>query len=138
ANSLSCARTKSISIVLNVLSPYFTQQLLGNFKKSTFFPVLYDASNKGNTKIFPICVQFLSSTGVKIGIVDLIDAVDEPTIEIFANARQLFMDNGLDIYGLTALGVDNTNVNIGNNHSVYSLFKDELPNVFKGTTNLVC
>ncbi|CAF2959711.1 unnamed protein product [Rotaria sp. Silwood2] len=132
ANSLSCARTKSISIVLNVSSPYFTQQLLGNLKKSTFFPLLYDASNKGNTKVFPICVQFLSSTGVKIGIVDLIDAVDEPTIEIFANARQLFMDNGLDIYGLTALGVDNTNVNIGNNHSVYSLFKDELPNVLKG------
>ncbi|CAF4439097.1 unnamed protein product, partial [Rotaria sp. Silwood2] len=65
-------------------------------------------------------------------IIDLIDDADESAIKIFANARQVLLDNGLDIHGLTALGADNTNVNVGNNHSVYSLFKDELPDILKG------
>ncbi|CAF1558384.1 unnamed protein product [Rotaria sordida] len=54
-------------------------------------------------------------------------------LKYFANARQLLLDNGLDIHGLTALGADNTNVNVGDNHSVYSLFKDEVPDILKGT-----
>ena len=68
ASNLSCARTKSRSIVLNVLSPCFTQLLLDDLKKSFYFSLLYDASNKGNTKVFPFCVQFLSATGVKKGL----------------------------------------------------------------------
>jgi hypothetical protein len=38
----------------------------------------------------------------------------------------------LDIQGLTAVGADNTNVNMGEHHSVFSLFRDEKPNVLKG------
>ncbi|CAF4524758.1 unnamed protein product, partial [Rotaria sp. Silwood2] len=122
ANSLSCTRTKSTSIAVNVLAPCFTQQLLDNLKKSSYFSLLYDASNKGNAKLFPFCVQFLSV----IGIIDLIDDANESAIKICANARQLLLDNGLDMHGLTALRADNTNVNVGDNHSVYSLFKDEV------------
>lgn len=47
------------------------------------------------------------------------------------------MDNNLDLNGLTALGFDNTNVNVGENHSVYSLFKEELPDILKGIKILV-
>ncbi|CAF1304803.1 unnamed protein product [Rotaria sordida] len=132
ANSLSCARTKATSIAVNVLSPCFTQHLLDDLKNSSYFSLLYDAGNKGNAKLFPFCVQFLSVTGVKKGIIDLIDDADESAIKIFANAHQLLLDNGLDIHGLTALGADNTNVNVGDNHSVYSLFKDEIPDILKG------
>ncbi|CAF2894015.1 unnamed protein product [Rotaria sp. Silwood2] len=42
------------------------------------------------------------------------------------------MDNDLDFNGLAALGADNTNVNVGENHSVYSLFKEESPDILKG------
>jgi hypothetical protein len=68
ATGLSRARTKSTSITLNVLALFFTQNLLDDLKKSFHYSLLYDASNKGNTKVYPFCVQFLSSTGVKKGI----------------------------------------------------------------------
>jgi len=42
------------------------------------------------------------------------------------------MDNDLNFEGLSAMGADNTNVNVGDNHSVYSLFKEELPDIIKG------
>ncbi|CAF2633550.1 unnamed protein product [Rotaria sp. Silwood2] len=135
ANNLSCARTKSRSIAVNVLAPYFTYALLDDLKKSFYYCLMYDASNKGNMKVFPFCVQFLSSTGVKK--VDLIDDADETAIKVSSNAHKLIMDNGLDINGLTALSADNTNVNVGENHSIYSLFRDELPNLMKGNTNLM-
>jgi len=153
ANHLSCGRTKSTSIALNVLAPYFTRRLLDDLKQSFYYSLHYDASNKGNTKVFPFCVQYLSSSGVKkgmfsyfvisrsflilLGIVDLIDDADESANGIFANARQLIMDNDLDFNGLTSLGADNTNVNVGENHSVYSLFKEELPDILKGIKVLV-
>jgi hypothetical protein len=65
ANSLSCARTKSTSIVLNVLSPYFTHKLFEDLKEFYYYSLMYDASNKGNIKGYPFCVQFLSTIGVK-------------------------------------------------------------------------
>jgi hypothetical protein len=148
ANHLSCGRTKSTSIALNALAPYFTRCLPDDLKQSFYCSLHFDASNKGNTKVYPFCVQFLSSSGVKKGmfsyfvisrsflifleIVDLIDDADESANGIFANVRQLFMDNDLDFNGLTALGADNTNVNVGENHSVYSLFKEESLDILKG------
>jgi hypothetical protein len=40
----------------------------------------------------------------------------------------------LKIDGLTTIGADNTNVNMGDHHSVFSLFRDEKPNVLKGNS----
>ncbi|CAF3211863.1 unnamed protein product [Rotaria socialis] len=64
-------------------------------------------------------------------MVNLIGDAEESANKIFANVRQLIIDNDLDLNGLTALGADNTSVNVGNNHSDYSLFKDELPDIHK-------
>jgi hypothetical protein len=69
--------------------------------------------------------------------VDLIPDADETALKIFANARQIIIDNDLNVNGLTALGSDNTNVNVGDNHSVFSLFRDELPDIFKGKIDLI-
>ena len=62
----------------------------------------------------------------------MIDDAEETAVQIVSNARQLISDNDLDINGLTTLEADNTNVNVGQNHSVFSLFKDKLPDIFKG------
>ncbi len=67
----------------------------------------------------------------------MIDDAEDTTVKIVSNAHKLISDNDLDINGLTALGADNTNVNVGENHSVYSLFNDELPDIFKGEINLI-
>ncbi|CAF1020804.1 unnamed protein product [Rotaria sp. Silwood1] len=80
-----------------------------------------------------VCKTTFASSTVANRIIDLIDDADESAIKIFANARQFLLDKGLDMHGLTVLGADNTNVNVGHNHSVYSLFKDEVPDILKGT-----
>ncbi len=49
ANHLSCGRTESTSIALNVLAPHFTRCLLNDLKQSFYYSLHFDASNKGNT-----------------------------------------------------------------------------------------
>jgi hypothetical protein len=68
ANHLSCGRTKSTSIALNVLAPYITRCLLDDLRQSFYYSLHFDASNKGNTKVYSFCVKFLSSSGVKKGM----------------------------------------------------------------------
>jgi hypothetical protein len=63
---------------------------------------------------------------------DFIDDPNESAIDIHRNARQILDKYELDIQGLTAVGADNTNVNMGEHHSVFSLFREEKPNVLKG------
>ncbi|CAF3694557.1 unnamed protein product [Rotaria socialis] len=132
AKSMSCGRTKCNSIPVNVLAPYFTQKVLTEVKEAYFYSIMFDASNKGNTKFFPVCVQYFSKIGVKKGIIDLIDDADESATNIFENLMTVIKKSGFPFDGLTSIGADNTNVNMGNDHSVYTLFNNEIENLFKG------
>ncbi|CAF3949635.1 unnamed protein product [Rotaria magnacalcarata] len=132
AKSMSCGRTKCNSIAVNVLAPRFTQKVLTEVKEAYFYSIMFDASNKGNIKFFPVCVQYFSKIGVKKGcIIDLIDDADELATNIFENLMTVIKKSDLPFDGLTSIGADNTNVNMGNNHTVYTLFNNEIENLFK-------
>ncbi|CAF1405669.1 unnamed protein product [Adineta ricciae] len=126
--SMSCARTKSSAIATNVLAPYFTEQVLTEVKESHHYSIMFDASNKGTTKFFPVCVQYFSNLGVQRGIVGLIDDADESAVNVSENRKAVIQKVGLNPNGLTSIGADNTNVNMGNHHSVFSLLATEICN----------
>ncbi|CAF4248300.1 unnamed protein product [Rotaria sordida] len=65
------------------------------------------------------------------GIIDLIEDADESAANIYENLKAAIKKAGLHLEGLTSIGADNANVNMGNNHSVYSLFHDEIENPIK-------
>ncbi|CAF4897102.1 unnamed protein product, partial [Rotaria magnacalcarata] len=65
------------------------------------------------------------------GIIDLIDDADESATNTFENLEAAIKKSGLSLEGLTSIGADNTNVNMGNTHSVYTLFHDQVENLFK-------
>jgi hypothetical protein len=64
-------------------------------------------------------------------ILDFIEDPNESAIDVHRNAREILNKYDLNIDGLTAVGADNTNVNMGDHHSVFSLFRDKKPNVLK-------
>jgi hypothetical protein len=97
-----------------------------------FFSVCYDASNKGSAKMLPIVVQFLSKFGVKHAILEFIEQQDESADALFNNIKYVIEANGLNLNQLASLGSDNTNVNVGNNHSVFSLFNKLVPRLITG------
>ena len=63
----------------------------------------------------------------------MINDGDESATNVFENLMIAIKKSGLPLEGLTSIGADNTNVNMGNTHSVYALFHSQTENLFKGT-----
>ncbi|CAM4815125.1 unnamed protein product [Rotaria magnacalcarata] len=106
ANSLSCGRTKAAAIATDVLAPSFTHHVIQEMKLAFYYSLSFDASNKGNLKTYPFCVQYFSDVGVKKAIIDFIHDSSESAIDIHRNARQI-----LDKYELNLSG-NNVSFNI--------------------------
>ncbi|CAF4651227.1 unnamed protein product [Rotaria sp. Silwood2] len=132
AKNITCNRTKAHEIACNVLAPSITNSVVLELLDVAFFSVCYDASNKGNAKMLRIVVQFFSKFGVKHGILEFIEQQHESADALFNNIKYVIEANGLNLNQLASIGSDNTNVNVGNNHSVFSLFNKLLPRLIKG------
>ena len=52
----------------------------------------------------------------------MINDDDESATNIFENLMTAIKKSGLSLEGLTSIGADNINVNMGNTHSVCGLF----------------
>ncbi|CAF3315439.1 unnamed protein product [Rotaria socialis] len=109
AKSLSCGKTKSRAIACNIFGPYFTK--------------------KRNCKTYPFTVQFFSDVGVKRVLIQFIEDPHETAEDIFKNACRVINDFQLKIEHLTSVSANNTNVNFGEHHSVFRLFKNEAPHI---------
>ncbi|CAF4456851.1 unnamed protein product [Rotaria sp. Silwood2] len=132
AKNLACARTKSRAVACNVLAPYFTSKLIDEIIQSRFYSISFDASNKGNIKTYPFAVQYFTDIGVKRGILQFVDDPHESANDIYNNIIKVMENYQLNIRNLTSIGADNANVNFGEHHSVFKLFKDLCPCLVKG------
>jgi hypothetical protein len=54
----SCGRTKTETLVNNVLAPHALTLLVANLNAVEFFGISSEASNHGATKMFPVVVQY--------------------------------------------------------------------------------
>ncbi|CAF0846069.1 unnamed protein product [Rotaria sordida] len=131
AKNLACAKTKSRAVACNVLAPYFTSKLIDDISEARFYSISFDVSNKGNIKTYPFTVQYFSDIGVKRGILQFVDDPRESASDVFNNAMKVIENYQLDIRNLTSIGADNANVNFGEHHSVFKLFKDLCPCLVK-------
>ncbi|CAF3468027.1 unnamed protein product [Rotaria sp. Silwood2] len=109
AKNITCGRTKVKvrEIACNVLAPSLTYSV----------------------------VLELRDFGVKHGIIEFIEQQKESADALFTNMEYVLEANELKLNQIASLGSDNTNVNIGNNHSVFSLFNKVLPRLIKGKKN---
>ncbi|CAF4346672.1 unnamed protein product [Rotaria magnacalcarata] len=82
--------------------------------------------------MLPIIVQFFSKFGVKHGILEFIEQEHESADPLFNNIKYVIEASGLNLNQLVSIGSDNTNVNVGNNHSVFALFNKLLSRLIKG------
>ena len=65
-------------------------------------------------------------------MIDLFDDADESALKTYENLMKTIKKFGLPLEGLTSIDADNTNVNMGENHSVFSLFRCQIENLIKG------
>ena len=84
--------------------------------------VATDASNKGNRKMFPVCVRYFSvADGVQSKLLDFYEDSDEMANGIHKALMTCLEKYELNVQNATSYVADNANVNYGKNHSAYKL-----------------
>ncbi|CAF1278549.1 unnamed protein product [Rotaria sordida] len=132
AKNITCHKTKAREIACNVLAPAFTNTIIQDLQNVSYFSISYDASSKGNAKMLPVVVQYFSKIGVNHGIIEFIKQQHETADKLFANIKYVLETNELKLEQLSSIGSDNTNVNIGQHHSVFVLFNQLIPGLIQG------
>ena len=123
---MTAGRTKTSAIVNNVLYPYSLELVLNDLQKGLPFSVSTDASNKGNRKLYPVVVQyFTTSEGMCYKILDFYEDSFEDSSSIKSQLCRVLQEKGLSWANVTAYGADNASVNYGVNNSVYQKLVDQ-------------
>lgn len=133
---ISCGKTKSEAIVKDVLAPLAEKDVLDCLKpkddKPLFFSVMTDTSNKGNRKMYPICIQYFTlENGCQNKLLDFFECSAETSDAISNNILQTLERLGLDIKNVVSFSADNTNANFGKHRSAYTLLRDKNPSLLK-------
>ena len=63
----------------------------------------------------------------------MINDGNELVTNILKNLMTAIKKSSLPLEDLTSIGADNTNVNMGNTHSIYALCHSQIENLSKGT-----
>lgn len=83
--------------------------------------------------MFPFVISYFTiQTGFVRSVLEVVEQPREAAENIVERLRGVLQKHNLDIQKLTSIGADNTNVNFGKNHSVFSIVKLEVLNLFKG------
>uniref|UniRef100_H3A0B7 DUF4371 domain-containing protein n=1 Tax=Latimeria chalumnae TaxID=7897 RepID=H3A0B7_LATCH len=134
---MSCGRTKAELLVTNVMAPKFVRDCLQDLLPSppeqpVYFSVATDASNKGNRKMFPMCLRYFTiSDGVQCKLLDFYEDSDESASGIHRAVKNYLEKHQLSINCITAYSADNALVNYGKHNSVYQLLCAENDRILK-------
>uniref|UniRef100_H3A7Z9 DUF4371 domain-containing protein n=1 Tax=Latimeria chalumnae TaxID=7897 RepID=H3A7Z9_LATCH len=131
ASKIHCGRAKVKALVENVFVPHSLKLAVTDLGFSSF-SITTDASNTGNTKLFPVVVHYFNKNkGTCTSILDFFDDANKMPEEIVNNLRGCLQNTGLIDNKIVAYGADNMSINYGKHKSVFVHLKQmlNLPNL---------
>lgn len=114
ARKVTCARTKTESIINKVLAPHSVDVTIECLSGISCFGVCTDGSNHGNYKVFPIILQYFDyrAGGIQTKVVEVKTTTNETSETIASYVTDTLKSLGI-AEKCTAFGGDNTNTNFG-------------------------
>ena len=147
AKKMQCGRTKAEMIAMNVLAPKTVRDILKELNPPpppaaaadvctcaapVYFSVATDASNKGNRKMFPVCLRYFNQDdGVQSKLLDFYEDSDESASGIHNAIIECLTKYELKTACITSYAADNANVNYGKHHSVYQLLQSDNSHILR-------
>lgn len=108
-----CARTKCEAIVTSVFAPFSLNEVKQQIGEAHCFSLLTDASNHGNTKLFPVVVRYYRPyEGIEVKLLDIQSQPGETSDIVVQYLEQVLVSNNLTDK-VSAFCGDNTNSNFG-------------------------
>ena len=133
AEQFACGRTKT-SVIVNCIGDDFKAQLLSDMKQLPFSIMIDGSNDTGIAKMYPITVRIFDADFnrvlTKFFDMNLIEGrTSGTTATTFEHVDATFEKNGFSWNSVTALGVDNTNANIGTHDSIKTQVLAKQPKV---------
>ena len=132
ASKFSSKHTKTRCIVKNVIATRFRHDI-DNILKTTKFSIIIDESTDiSSKKQLAIVVRFFCNqrNQVKSKFFKLIDVTKSDATTLTSALISLFEKKNISIENIIGFASDTTNVMFGEHHSVVSLLKQKIPNLF--------
>ena len=129
AQSFSCSRTKTAAIV-NCLGDHFFEKLKLDMQNMPYSLMLDVSNDNGIQKMFPITVRIFDETFSRIMTkffdMNLLEGRDASTADVmFESVDNVLATNDIQWDHWIAIGLDNTNGNIGEHNSIKSRAKEK-------------
>ena len=129
AQSFSCSRTKTAAIV-NCLTDHLFDKLKLEMQNMPYNLMLDASNDKGIQKMFPIMVRIFDETFSRIMTkffeINLLEGRDASTADVmFESVDNVLTTNDIQWDHCMAIGLDNSNINIGEHNSIKSRAKEK-------------
>lgn len=100
-----------------------------------YFSLSTDASNMKNRKLFPVCLQYFTLSGIQKKLLDFIEQNDESSSEIADMLISCLGTYNLSVNNVSGYSADNASVNYGCKKSVFTALKALNKNIIKANCN---
>jgi hypothetical protein len=83
--------------------------------------------------MFPFIINYFTvQYGIVRSVLEVVEQPREAAEDIVNTLRHVLKKHNLDIQKLTSIGADNTNINYGRHHSVFTIIQREVLHLLKG------
>ncbi|CAF4176055.1 unnamed protein product [Rotaria sp. Silwood2] len=124
--------TKALRIICNIQFSIQNSGItdINNHMKTKKHQYCLKSAESNKCNVFPI--DFNKKYSSRTWIIEFIEQQHESADGLFVNIKYVLESHGLELEKVSSLGSDNTNLNVGNNHSVFSLFNELIPRLIRG------
>ena len=133
AKNFRCRRTKTTTILNEAMKPAIKSELLNYMFEQPFALINDGSSDTGLKKMNALCVYIFDvsrSMRAECKFYDMCVTSEEDCSKadsLFEAVNQCFVKDGIDWEN--AVGLDNTNTNVGNNNSIKTRIHEKIRNV---------
>ena len=133
AKKFTSGKTKTVAIV-NSIGDYFLEELKSSMEENPFSIMLDGSNDNGLEKMYPITVRIydvrFNRVMTKCFSMNLLEGTDVSTAAcMFDSVNNQFEENGKSWDHCMAIGLDNTNANIGQRNSIKSRAHEKNPGI---------
>ena len=129
--NLRLHRTKCSALIKNVISPVILQEQVNDLKGSPFSLIIDESTDVACQKHLCICVRYYNTkrNEVVTEFLGLIAVTSTTAEALLGHLKEYFSDIGVSLNNCFAIGTDGASSLCGVNHSVYTLMKEDIPNL---------
>ena len=124
-------RTKCSYLQKYVLGPNFRKLLREDIGEECFSLIVDESTNESKLSCLGITIKYFSKSLNKIGdtFYRLVPLVDTKAVTVYDAIKKCLNEDNLPLNKMIGIGTDGANAMVGCNHSVFSLLKEENPNI---------